>query len=116
MVLFVIFGLAYYLVEGTVLMAIAAFFAFCLIIYTGFVMAVSPAIPFWNNPLLPMVFVSAALWSGASLTEAAHFFLPEITLDVGRLEAWGLWLGVIAVVFLFAAGVLKIAQRAQLPF
>lgn len=99
--LYIIFGLAYYLIGGMALMAVAAFFAFCLIIYSGFAMAVSPAIPFWNNPLLPMVFVSSALWGGTSLAEVVHSFLPETALNVEVLGVWGFWLGVIAVVFLY---------------
>jgi sulfite dehydrogenase (quinone) subunit SoeC len=99
--LFIIFGLAYYLTGNTALMGISAFFAFCLIIYTGFVMAASPAIPFWNNPLLPIVFVTAALWSGVSLIEATISFTPQ-PLNEGLLRPLGLWLGATAVVALFA--------------
>lgn len=99
--LFVVSGLAYYLTGNTALMGVSAFFALCLIIYTGFLMAASPAIPFWNNPLLPLVFVTAALWSGVSLIEGIISFIPQ-PLNDGLLGPMGLWLGVVAVVILFA--------------
>ena len=65
------------------------------------VLAASPAIPFWNNPLLPLVFVTAALWSGVSLIEALRSFTP-VVIDEETFKPLGLWLGVVAVVVLFA--------------
>lgn len=97
---FLVFGLAYYVVGGSVLLGLSAFFAFCLIMYTGFVMAASPAISFWNNPLLPLLFITAALWSGASVAEVAHS-LWGIDMNVGGLGVLGLVAGSAAVVVLF---------------
>lgn len=74
--LFIIFGLAYYFVGGVALRVISLFFAFCLIIYTGFVLLASRPIPFWNNPLLPILFVSVSLASGISLMETIQIFFP----------------------------------------
>jgi formate-dependent nitrite reductase membrane component NrfD len=67
LVLFLIFGVLYVLQPITLWMVLSAFFALALAIYTGFLMAASPSIRFWNNPLLPMIFLAAALGSGASL-------------------------------------------------
>ena len=105
MVMFLVFGLAHYFTydQGSRALEIASgTFAFCLIIYTGFLMAASPAISFWNNGLLPVVFVGASLWSGASLAEAVHVLKPlTVMAHIQRLEPLNFWLGVSAVVTLF---------------
>ncbi|MBI2917302.1 MAG: polysulfide reductase NrfD [Chloroflexi bacterium] len=97
---FLLFGLAYYLFGGTPFLVLSAFFAFCLITYTGFVMAASPAISFWNNPLLPLVFITAALWSGGSVAEVFHS-LASVEMDVDSLQVLSLVAGSAAVVVLF---------------
>lgn len=105
MVFFLVLGLAHYFTfeQGNRTLEIASgIFAFCLIIYTGFLMAASPAISFWNNALLPIVFVGASWWSGASLAEAVHALRPDIVMvHVQRLEPLNFLLGTSAVVALF---------------
>ncbi len=66
------------------------------------VMARATAISFWNNALLPIVFATAALWSGASLAEFSHAVKPEIVMDTEVLKSLSLGLGVVAVVVLMA--------------
>jgi formate-dependent nitrite reductase membrane component NrfD len=89
--LFIIFGLAYYFIGGVPLMVISVFFAFCLVIYTGFVLLASRPISFWNNPLLPILFVSVSLASGISLTETIHILSPQDISNPELLKVAGLW-------------------------
>ncbi len=43
---------------------IAALAALVTIVYTGFLIGVAKSIPFWNTPLLPILFVASGLGSG----------------------------------------------------
>ena len=90
--LFIIFGLAYYFIGGVALMAISVFFAFCLIIYTGFVLLASRPISFWNNPLLPILFVTVSLGSGISLMETINVFSPQDISNPELLKVAGPWI------------------------
>ncbi len=89
--LFIIFGLAYYFMGGTTLKVLSLFFAFCLVIYTGFVLMASRPISFWNNPLLPILFVTVSLGSGVSLAETIDIFSPQSMTNPGLLTAAGPW-------------------------
>ena len=89
--LFVIFGMAYYFMGGVTLKVISVFFALCLVIYTGFVLMASRPISFWNNPLLPILFVSVSLASGISLTETIHIFSPQDISHPELLKVAGPW-------------------------
>ncbi|MDZ4246804.1 MAG: NrfD/PsrC family molybdoenzyme membrane anchor subunit, partial [Dehalococcoidia bacterium] len=89
--LFVFFGLAYYFIGGLTLQVISLFFALCLVIYTGFVLMASKPISFWNNPLLPILFVSISLGSGISLMETVNFFSPQHISNHELLEVAGPW-------------------------
>lgn len=89
--LFMIFGLAYYFIGGVTLMIISVLLAFCLIIYTGFVLLASRPISFWNNPLLPILFVSVSLGSGLSLMETIHVFSPQDISNPELLKIAGSW-------------------------
>jgi formate-dependent nitrite reductase membrane component NrfD len=103
MVLFVVLGILYYVYYGNSgLLVASGFFAFALIIYTGFALAASPGIPFWSNPLVPVIFAAASLTSGAALAEAAHAIRPETVIaHTDRLETLGLVMGTVMVVLLF---------------
>ena len=89
--LFTIFGLAYYFIGGVTLMAISVFFAFCLIMYTGFVLLASRPISFWNNPLLPILFILVSLGSGISLMETINVFSPQDISNHELLAVAGPW-------------------------
>lgn len=52
---------------GRILAVIAGISAFMVILYPGFVLAASPAIPFWNSPLLPVLFLSQALLGASGI-------------------------------------------------
>jgi formate-dependent nitrite reductase membrane component NrfD len=99
--LFIIFGLAYYFMGGVTLEVISVFFALCLVIYTGFVLMASRPISFWNNPLLPILFVSVSLGSGISLTETIHIFAPQDIANPELLTVAGLWAVSITALLLF---------------
>jgi formate-dependent nitrite reductase membrane component NrfD len=104
--LFIIFGLAYYFMGGVTLMAISLFFALCLIIYTGFVLLASRPISFWNNPLLPILFVFVSLGSGISLMETINIFSPQNISNPELLKVAGMWvIGITALlIWVYLAG------------
>lgn len=89
---FVVFGLAYYVMGGMTLKVISVFFALCLVIYTGFVLMASKPISFWNNPLLPILFVSVSLGSGISLAETINIVAPQEIANPALLSVAGLWI------------------------
>ena len=63
---------------GGILKGVAGLLAVMVMTYTGFVLSPSPAIPFWNSPLVPAVFLSYSLLAGVDL-----FLLIERTLGLG---------------------------------
>lgn len=66
--------------------------AFVIMLYKGNVYAVCRAIPFWNSPLLPVLYIAYALRGGTALL---LLFLPwyELRMDQGLLEILELWIG-----------------------
>lgn len=52
---------------GKTLAVIAGISAFMVILYPGFVLSASPAIPFWNSPLLPVLFLSQSLLGASGI-------------------------------------------------
>ncbi len=108
MLLFILLGTLYYIFyENTALAALSGFFAFALVIYTGFALAASPGIPFWSNPLVPIIFAGAAITSGAALAEAAHAINTETVIThVERLETMGLVMstGMVVLIFTYLLG------------
>jgi formate-dependent nitrite reductase membrane component NrfD len=52
---------------GKTLGAIAGISAFLVILYPGFVLCASPAIPFWNSPLLPVLFFAQSLLAASGI-------------------------------------------------
>jgi formate-dependent nitrite reductase membrane component NrfD len=52
---------------GTVMLALAALAAVFGIVYPAFAMGQSPAIAFWNNPILPVLFILYGLIDGIDL-------------------------------------------------
>ena len=49
---------------GLTLKVVAAVLAFLVMIYTGFVLSPSPAIPFWNSTFFPIIFLVYSLLAG----------------------------------------------------
>jgi formate-dependent nitrite reductase membrane component NrfD len=54
-------------VAGRTLAAIAGISAFMVILYPGLMLSASPAIPFWNSPLLPVLFLSQSLLGASGI-------------------------------------------------
>lgn len=69
-------GVAVFLISGTLYTALkipplgwlAVAAAVFVMLYTGYLMAFSPSIPFWNSALLPMLFLVYSAESGTALT------------------------------------------------
>jgi polysulfide reductase chain C len=76
---------------GTALGYIAAFLALVIVLYPGFLFASSPAIPFWNTPLLPLLFGTYALLGGvATLFIMFSASAAEVPLSIRALAILGL--------------------------
>lgn len=63
---------------GWILKAASALLAALVMTYTGFVLSPSPAVPFWNSPLVPAVFLGYSLLAGVDI-----FLLVERALGQG---------------------------------
>ena len=63
--------------------AIAGLSAFLVTLYPGFVLAASPSIPFWNSPLLPVLFASHSLLGASGIV----FLLSASALNGAALPA-----------------------------
>lgn len=62
---------------------LAAMAALFVILYPGFVLAASPSIPFWNSPLLPVLFLTHSLMVASGLL----FLLDSLGLMTANLQA-----------------------------
>lgn len=71
---------------ATVTTAAAAAAAVAVMIYTGFVLSPSPAIPFWNSTFFPIVFFAYSLLAGIDFLILASPVLPSPAIDVVHLE------------------------------
>ncbi len=92
---------------GQAILAIALVSAFGVMIYTGFVMSYSPAIPFWNTTLLPIIFVFYAFMGGA----AAIFSMIWATPEAERISQV---LGPIEILFILSTIVLLFSYLATM--
>jgi len=70
----------------TVLKAGAAAAAVAVMIYTGFVLSPSAAIPFWNSTFFPIIFFAYSLLAGIDFLILASPILPPPAIDVAHLE------------------------------
>jgi formate-dependent nitrite reductase membrane component NrfD len=64
----------------------AAAAAVAVMIYTGFVLAPSPAIPFWNSTFFPIIFFAYSLLAGIDFLILASPLLPPPAIDLAHLE------------------------------
>jgi formate-dependent nitrite reductase membrane component NrfD len=74
---------------------IAGFAAFIVMVYDGFVLAASPAIPLWNSSLMPVLCFFYALLGGTTLTIFMLYFLGQDLSGVALLKNIEIWLIVI---------------------
>lgn len=64
----------------------AAAAAVAVMVYTGFVLSPSPAIPFWNSAFFPVVFFAYSLLAGIDFLILASPLLPGPEVDLELLE------------------------------
>jgi formate-dependent nitrite reductase membrane component NrfD len=62
-----------------VLSLVAAITGVLVALYTGFLVSMAPAIPFWDTPALPLLFLVSALSTASAL------LMLQVAWDVGRL-------------------------------
>lgn len=101
---------------GTVMAGIAAVAAAFGIIYPAFAMGQSPAIAFWNNPILPVLFILYGLIDGIDLTFISLAALGNTsTVNVellAQLEIFLLILGAISIwAYLGVMSVSRVGSR-----
>lgn len=75
--------------------------------YKGFVYAVSKAIPFWNNPILPFLYMAYALRGGAAVVLLAVAIAGMGSIDIRFIELVKFWIvistGVLILLYLSVA-------------
>jgi polysulfide reductase chain C len=71
---------------GLLIEVVAAAAALLVMIYTGFVLSPSPAIPFWNSAFFPIIFFAYSLLAGVDILILASPLLPGPPLDLAALE------------------------------
>jgi len=64
----------------------AAAAAVAVMVYTGFVLSPSPAIPFWNSAFFPVIFFAYSLLAGIDFLILASPWLPGPQIDLALLE------------------------------
>jgi sulfite dehydrogenase (quinone) subunit SoeC len=69
---------------------IAGIFALCVATYTGLVLNNVKGVPFWNLPILPLLFVTCGILGGFGLTVAMGQVIPAVNL--GAAETGSRWL------------------------
>ena len=96
---------------GLILQVLAAIAAFVVIIYPGLVLAASPSIPFWNNALVPLQFLSFAFATGAGLGFGVLSLSGATAAMVGRLVL--IAMASLAITMLFVVGHLLAAHMQR---
>ncbi len=71
---------------GSWIEGLAAATAVLVMVYTGFVLSPSPAIPFWNSAFFPAIFFVYSLLAGIDILILASPALPGSPLDLIFLE------------------------------
>ena len=88
---------------GTVMLGIAALAAVFGIIYPAFAMGQSPAIAFWNNPILPVLFILYGLIDGIDLTFVTLAVMGNTAgVDVKFLEQVEIFLLILGAISIWA--------------
>lgn len=87
---------------GLVLDAVAGAAAVLVMIYTGFVLAPSPAIPFWNSAFFPIVFFVYSLLAAIDILILSSPLLPGAPLDLAWLERSQSYLAIACLVLLLS--------------
>lgn len=78
--------------DNTVIVSLAVLGAVALIGYTGFLLAATNAIPFWNTSLLPVLFILYSLLGGTGLVLFLASLLGGGAVELHRVEMVVRWL------------------------
>jgi formate-dependent nitrite reductase membrane component NrfD len=86
---------------------LAGILALCVATYTGLVLNNVKGVPFWNLPILPLLFVTCGILGGFGLTVAIGQTVPAI--NIGAAETGSRWMliinsALVGVYLLWAAG------------
>lgn len=81
--------LSYFVPEQTALIlalkVIAGTFALCVATYTGFVLNNVKGVPFWDLPILPLLFVACGILGGFGMTVAIGISATEINMAAAEM-------------------------------
>lgn len=64
---------------------IAGIFALCVATYTGFVLNTVKGVPFWELPILPLLFVACGILGGFGMTVAISIFSPSVNMGAAEI-------------------------------
>lgn len=81
---------------------VAAITAILVMVYTGFVLSPSPAIPFWNSAFFPVIFFAYSLLAGIDILILASPLLPGSPVDLASLERLQTYLALICLVLVLS--------------
>jgi formate-dependent nitrite reductase membrane component NrfD len=95
-----------------VLAGAAAVAAFAVMVYTGFLLSPSPAIPFWNSTFFPAIFFAYSLLAGIDVLILASLALSDQSVDLALLEA--VQFGLVAGCLLMVLSHLSVMSHAGL--
>ncbi len=93
------------------LLIAAGVFAFCTVVYVGFVMNYVNSIPLWNTPLLPVLYVILGIWGGLGVTLIALLATRDAAV-VGSVEEWS---RIFLLAFIFIVFIYLFSIRYQGP-
>jgi len=100
---------------GRVFFVLSVIGAAWLFIYKGCVFAVSRAIPFWNTPLLPALFITYAGRGGAAVLLLLAAIMGGGALEVETIESLKFWIvatsAVLILLYLWGMNTGGVAQR-----
>ncbi len=85
---------------GEVLLWLSVASAFLTITYTGLLLN-RTAIPFWNQSLLPVLFLTISLLTGATIAHLFLHFSPQAGVNVSVISQSVLWMGWGTLILLF---------------
>lgn len=85
---------------GSVIQIISILTALLVVVYTGFLMAASPSIPFWNSAVLPLTFLACSLTGGISVLFVGYPFFGLTGVNIAFLESTQIILYITSIVII----------------
>ncbi len=83
---------------------IAGIFALCVATYTGFVLNNVKGVPFWELPILPLLFVACGILGGFGLTVAIGLFSEAINMEAAEMGSRIMLLVNVLLIFIYGYG------------